>query len=95
MPQQIGTGDEEYVLPDDEEYVSVKMTLNQVLKREHSAKFRQIIKEQCLVATRFQYLASLLLLQQVNVAVENNDSDFLNQNGTRVISKQLFLWCKC
>lgn len=72
-------------LPEDEEYVAVKMTLNQVLKREHSASFRRIIFDRCMAATRFQCLASLLLLYQVNTAVDNMDDAFFARNGEEVI----------
>lgn len=72
-------------LPEDQQYVSVKMTLNQVLKREYSASFRQIIFDRCMAATRFQCLASLLLLYQVNTAVDNTDDRFFERDGTEVI----------
>lgn len=74
-------------LADNEDYVAIKMSLNQVLKNEYSAHFRQIILERAMAATRFQCLASLSLLYQANSAVDNNNDDFFSQNSSNVINK--------
>lgn len=74
-------------LDENEGYVAIKMSLNQVLKQEYSAQFRRIIFERCIVATRFQCLASLLFLFRCNSAVDNADEEFFKQNGKDVIHK--------
>lgn len=72
-------------LKDGESFIAIKMTLNQVIRREHSASFRQRMLEKCMAATRFQCLASLLLLYKVNTAIDDLNDNFFEQNGKIVI----------
>lgn len=71
-------------LDESEGYMAIKMSLDQVLKREYSAHFPRIIFERCKVATRFQCLASLLFLFRCNSAVDNADDDC---NDLQVLSR--------
>lgn len=73
-------------LQPNQEYVSIKLTLNQILKREHSNSFRQVIYDRCVAATKFQYLASLLLLFQTNRSIDDGNEGYFNQNGETAIN---------
>lgn len=63
----------------------IKLSLNEVLRRDCSAIFRRRMYERCKLATRFSVLASLLLLFKVNTAVDSDDTEFFDRNAADVI----------
>lgn len=70
---------------DDIEIRAVKMTLFQALKPKFRKAFMQLMHKWCLAATAISFLASLLLLFKANKAVDDDDENFFNGNGTRII----------
>lgn len=68
----------------ENEYVSIKSTLNAILREQHANEVKEIIFDRCVVMTKISSLASLLLLHKVNSAVPT-DRDFFLRNGKSMI----------
>ena len=82
-------------------YISIKSTLNSILRPAHAQEVTQIIYSRCVPTTIISSLASLLLLHKANTAFENNndqddgddeddeddEDDFFSKNGHDEIEK--------
>lgn len=74
---------------DDEEnshYMTIKMTLRQILKTEYQEQLTQIITEHSLKATKIYCLASSFILYKVNHAIDHKNFQIFNTSVTEFVS---------
>ena len=75
---------------EDREFITVKMTLRQIIKPEHRERIMRLITDYSLNATRIYYLASTYVLHQVNNAYDNRNFAFFNQNFAKFIENAFY-----
>lgn len=75
--------DEDEDEPDN--FKTIKCGFGSIIKKRYRKIVMQIFFEKSFEMTKTSALASLLLLYKVNKAVDANDEDFFNQNGSKLI----------
>lgn len=71
---------------DAADFVSIKSTLNAILRPQYANEMKNIIFDRSVIMTEISSLASLLVLTQTNSAVDTDDFNFFLQNGEDVIN---------
>lgn len=67
------------------EFISIKSTLNSILRPEYANQVKEIIFDRSVTMTKISSLASLLILHEVNSAVDRMDQQFFTQSGKQKI----------
>lgn len=70
---------------EDSDFISIKMTLNSILKPQFAEEAKSFFFKRSHTMTEVASLASMLLLHKVNGAFNARADDFFDQNGTHVI----------
>lgn len=70
---------------DEDGIISIKSSLNAILRPEYANEVKNTIFERAHRMTEISALASLLILEQTNLAVDHQDRDFFLQDGKQVI----------